>query len=289
MSEAIPIAVTKRIRDCGLDESWLQDQIAENPDCLQLGDLVLVSRERRQAGGGRLDILLKNPQDESMYEVEVMLGDTDETHIIRTIEYWDREKRRWPQRQHYAVLVAESITSRFFNVVQLLSHCIPIIAVQVNVVETDGRRLLHFSKVLDTYQEPEIDSASRYEEIGEEYWEQKASWTLSAAKALVGAVSSAWGKVALRYVKSYIVVIVDGDDVLTMWQKGRGKSGLVAFVSEEFRQSAKECLDNSGIPFIEQKDGTLYLTVDPQMINSQTAAFSSLAGIMKDSWRDGEG
>ena len=49
-----------------------------------------------------------------MYEVEVMLGETDETHIIRTIEYWDHEKRRWPQRQHFAVLVAETITRRFF-------------------------------------------------------------------------------------------------------------------------------------------------------------------------------
>ena len=44
-----------------------------------------------------LDILLKDPQDDTMFEVEVMLGETDETHIIRTIEYWDNEKRRWPQ------------------------------------------------------------------------------------------------------------------------------------------------------------------------------------------------
>ena len=71
MPEPIPIAETKRIRDCELDEVWLQDQIVERPERLQLGDLVLVSRERQQAGGGRLDILLKDPQDDSMYEVEV--------------------------------------------------------------------------------------------------------------------------------------------------------------------------------------------------------------------------
>ena len=109
MPETIPIAATRWIRDCGFDEIWLQDQIAESPACLQLGELELVSRERQQAGGGRLDILLKDPQDDSMYEVEVMLGDTDETHIIRTIEYWDREKRKWPQRQHFAVLVASPL------------------------------------------------------------------------------------------------------------------------------------------------------------------------------------
>jgi hypothetical protein len=134
MSTSILIGKTQKIRDCGFDEIWLQDQIVENPSCLGLGELELVSRERKQSSGGRLDLLLKDPEDDSMYEVEVMLGETDESHIIRTIEYWDREKRKWPQRQHYAVLVAEAVTKRFFNVIQLLSHSIPVIAVQANIV-----------------------------------------------------------------------------------------------------------------------------------------------------------
>jgi hypothetical protein len=134
----IPIASTISIRESGFDEYWLQGQIYENPACLGLGDLESVAKERQQSSGGRLDILLKNPEDDTMYEVEVMLGETDETHIIRTIEYWDNEKRKWPQRQHYAVLVAESITRRFFNVIQLFSHSIPIIAIQVSMIEVNN-------------------------------------------------------------------------------------------------------------------------------------------------------
>lgn len=107
------------IREAGYDESWLQDQIYENPTCLGLGELDAIAKERQQLSGGRLDILLKNPEDDTMYEVELMLGATDETHIIRTIEYWDNEKRRWPQRQHFAVLVAEHINRRFFNVIEM--------------------------------------------------------------------------------------------------------------------------------------------------------------------------
>jgi hypothetical protein len=104
--------------------------------------------------------------------VEIMLGETDESHIIRTIEYWDNEKRRWPQRQHYAVLVAESITRRFFNVIQLLSHSIPIIAVQVNMIESGGQKALHFSKILDTYEE--IDDGTGDGEIYDEaYWKKR--------------------------------------------------------------------------------------------------------------------
>ena len=30
----------------------------------------------------------------------------DESHIIRTIEYWDIERRRYPQYEHVAVIVA---------------------------------------------------------------------------------------------------------------------------------------------------------------------------------------
>ena len=125
----IEIAHPISIREAGLDEYWLQNQIVENPACLQLGELETIAKERQQSSGGRLDILLKNPEDDLMYEVEVMLGETDETHIIRTIEYWDNEKRKWPQRQHSAVLVAEHINRRFFNVIHLLSYSIPIVAI----------------------------------------------------------------------------------------------------------------------------------------------------------------
>jgi hypothetical protein len=109
LSDTIEIARTIPIREAGFDEYWLQDQIVENPACLGLGDLEALAKERRQSSGGRLDILLKNPEDDTMYEVEVMLGETDETHIIRTIEYWDNEKRKWPQRQHFAVLVEPTL------------------------------------------------------------------------------------------------------------------------------------------------------------------------------------
>ena len=62
----IPIASTISMREAGFDEYWLQDQIYENPACLGLGELETVSKERRQSSGGRLDILLKNPEDDTM-------------------------------------------------------------------------------------------------------------------------------------------------------------------------------------------------------------------------------
>jgi len=81
------------IRESGQNENWLQEKICDDPSILGIGPLEVVTKERRQSSGGRLDILCVNQDDDSMYEIEVMLGQTDETHIIRTIEYWDLEKK----------------------------------------------------------------------------------------------------------------------------------------------------------------------------------------------------
>jgi hypothetical protein len=79
-----------------------------------------------------------------------MLGSTDESHLIRTIEYWDIERRKWPGYDHTAVLIAEELTTRFLNVIGLFSGSIPIIAIQVNGLHVDGKLVLHFVKVLDS-------------------------------------------------------------------------------------------------------------------------------------------
>ena len=115
----------------GLSEKWVQKQIADDPAILGLGDLVLKDKERIQPHAGRLDLLLQDPETLKRYEVEIQLGATDESHIIRTVEYWDVERKRYPQYEHAAVIVAEEITSRFLNVIQLFNGAIPLIALKM--------------------------------------------------------------------------------------------------------------------------------------------------------------
>ena len=81
-------------------EKWLQDIIEKDPSIVGLGEVEIYQRERKQSSGGRIDFLMLNSDNTTMYEVEIMLGATDESHIIRTIEYWDIEKRRFPSRDH---------------------------------------------------------------------------------------------------------------------------------------------------------------------------------------------
>src|SRR5438105_1094326 len=133
-----------------LNERWVQARIADDPSLLGLGDIVLKDKERRQPHAGRLDLLFQDAEEDRRYEVEIQLGRTDESHIIRTIEYWDIERRRYPQYEHCAVIVAEDITSRFLNVISLFNSVIPMIAVRMNAFAIgDDQVSLVFTTVLN--------------------------------------------------------------------------------------------------------------------------------------------
>ena len=277
----IPIASTISIRESGFDEYWLQDQIYENPACLGLGDLESITKERRQSSGGRLDILLKNPEDDSMYEVEVMLGETDETHIIRTIEYWDNEKRKWPQRQHYAVLIAENITRRFFNVIHLLSHSIPIIAIQVNMIEVNNQRSIHFSKILDTYEEPEDGSVDIYDEA---FWQEKSTWTIDAANEFLAAVGEVFESPSLRYVKNYIAINVLGNNYFGFHKRSANKSLLVFRISDKCVDNVSNLLDEQSISFVRKRNHIKF-TVDEDFIKKHVELLRQIAEFVKETWK----
>jgi hypothetical protein len=283
MSDTIVIGSKKTIRECGLDEYWLQDQIIADPSRLDLGDLEFVSREKRQSNGGRLDILLKDPEDDSMYEVEVMLGETDESHIIRTIEYWDNEKRRWPQRQHSAVLIAEVITRRFFNIIQMLSHAIPIIAVQANMIDANGQKILHFSKVLDTYEEPEEPGGEVIEEINEEYWRNESPWALEAAYALKKALENIFPNLIMHFVKEYIAININKSNYLRLRKRSEPKSRLSFRLNDDtcLTQAIRQ-LDEAGISY-NKKNQSLRFITDKKMIETHAKIFEQIGALVKQS------
>lgn len=159
------------------NERWLQNRIADDPAILGLGEeLDLIQRERRQDAAGRLDLLLADIDEERRYEVELMLGATDESHIIRCIEYWDIERRRYPQYDHCAVLVAEDITSRFLNVLALFIGQIPLIVIQVNALQVGDKIITHFVRVMDRFSLRRDDQAEiESPPTDRTFWEKKAS------------------------------------------------------------------------------------------------------------------
>lgn len=195
-------------------ENWVQDIIAEDPSILGLGKLVLRDRERIQNRAGRLDLLLQDPETYKRFEVELQLGATDETHIIRTIEYWDIERKRYPQYEHCAVLVAEDITSRFLNVVSLFNGSFPIIAMQMQAFEVGEHVTLVFTKVLDEMQRGLVDEDEDAISAPTDraYWESDKGSTKTVAlmDRIFALVKEADPDSELKYNKFYVGLIKEG-------------------------------------------------------------------------------
>lgn len=287
MTSNINIATQVSIREAGFDEFWLQDQIFDNPSCLGLGELEAIQRERRQLAGGRLDILLKDPEDDAMYEVEVMLGETDETHIIRTIEYWDNEKRRWPQRQHYAVLVAENINRRFFNVIHLLSNAIPIIAIQASLVESNGVRSLFFTTVLNTYEELDDGTATEDQSYDKDFWNKKAKWVTEAAEALLPIAAKHFESPSLRYLKQYISISSGSYNRVWFHKRTSPKALLNLKISPPMQDDAAALLDSASIGYTKKPE-SFRVTIDKRTIESKSDVLEKLMEFVKRT-ADGKG
>jgi predicted transport protein len=194
-----------------LTEAWVQKQIAGDPTLLGLAeDLALRDKERMQPRAGRLDLLLEDLEAHKRYEVEIQLGATDEGHIIRTIEYWDIERKRYPQYEHAAVIVAEDITSRFLNIIQLFNGAIPLIALKMTAYKVGDQFALTFVKVLDelTYGDDDEDP---FVQVDRAYWDKRGSTkTLLATDTLFKLVKEVEPKATLNYNKYYIGLEVDG-------------------------------------------------------------------------------
>jgi len=266
MADSIKTSKKVFIRNSGFNEYWLQDRIYEDPTILGLGNLVTVSKEKKQSTGGRLDILLKDPEDNSMYEVEVMLGETDPSHIIRSIEYWDIEKRKYPQRQHFSVLVAESFGRRYFNVLQILSLNIPMIAIQADLLEVENERILNFTKLLDVYEEPEDEEASAT--ANENSWAEKFPWTLDTAKHLLGILASLDGELTFSFTQSYIKIIKQGKTVYGMSRKADPRSHFwFKEENDEKIESIKQLLDKKKIEY-DYKRNYFSMTVDKKFLSA---------------------
>jgi hypothetical protein len=183
---ALGKGVIKGIRSLGFDEAYIEKFIEDDPSVLGLGDDISVVESQRHQEKGRLDLLLQDGARERRFELDLMLGNVDESHLIRTIEYWDIERRRYPAYDHCAVLVAENITARFLNVITLFSGSIPIIALQVNAIAIGEKVGLCFIRVVDS-------TKLRFDDVlgvAATKSSDRAAWLAYAGSEIIGVVDS---------------------------------------------------------------------------------------------------
>lgn len=221
------------------NEKWLQQKIQDDVELLGLGELLVKDVERRQPRAGRLDLLLSDPETTTRYEIEIQLGPTDESHIIRTLEYWDNERRRFPQYDHVAVIVAEEITGRFLNVINLFNQTIPLIAIQLSALEVGGNLTLTSTRVLDLALPAPDEEDEPGQETDRHYWESRSEASImKLMDRLVDLISKNGTPVDAKYNKHYVGLQRDGmaDNFVTFRPR---RKHLIA----EFRIDPSEELD----------------------------------------------
>ena len=234
-----------------LNEKWVQDRIAEDPKILGLGDVILKDRERIQPHAGRLDLLLQDSELTNRYEVEIQLGSTNESHIIRTIEYWDIERKRYPQYEHTAVIIAEDITSRFLNIIGLLNGMIPLVAIQMNALMVGKQIGLVFTKVLDQMSFGLVDEDEDTRDIVDRsYWENLGTKkTITMVDNLLEIAKEFNPSLELKYNKFYIGLARNGQPCNFFIVKP--KKDFIRFkVRLKKSDETQERLENAGLDYM---------------------------------------
>jgi len=252
--------------DTRFNEAWLQERISEDPSMIGFGAVELLERERRQKKG-RLDLLLSDPGRNTRYEVELQLGATDPDHIIRCLEYWDIERRRYPAYEHVAVLVAEDVTTRFLNIMSLFDGTIPFVALQLEALQVDEKIILSFVKVLDQRSLRRDDETDVVE--GKET--TRAEWVEYCGEKIMGMVDrvllfinkKATPKRTLKYRQQH-VGLTDGRRVSNfIWFEPRKSFLHIVYPSTPDAHAWSERLEEAGLP-AEAETGWLKVTVRPE-------------------------
>ena len=259
------------------NEQWLQKRIEEDLTILGLGETILLGRERSQERAGRLDLLLTTPEQDRRYEVELMLGATDASHIIRCIEYWDIERRRYPGYEHCAVLVAEDITSRFLNVIGLLSGTVPLVAIQLNALSVGDNVVLNFVRVLDQRLLRRDDtSITKIQSVDRSYWINKSKEPIiQLADEVLGIINEkAQTQQQLNYNKYYIG-LSDGTRAKNFIRFKPFKKSLRVIIPGGWSEERSARFEEAGLE-ADEKNGKLIFNLSPADLKKNSELVNSV-------------
>ena len=246
---------------------------------LGLGDLILKDKERIQPKAGRLDLLLQDPERNRRYEVEIQLGKVDESHIIRTIEYWDIERKRYPQYDHCAVIIAEDITSRFLNIISIFNGFIPLIAIQMNAYKVKEDYFLLSTTVLDEISLGLLEEEEIREVTDRNYWEtvRGTKKTVAIADELLNLISEFVPGYELKYNKFYIGLAKDEQTNNFAIFRAR-KSGLNMELRLKQSDEIEKMLEETGLDLMnyDKKWGRYRIKLSKQEVNKHKELITNL-------------
>lgn len=256
------------LRALDKDELWLHAWIKEKPARLGLGELTIKRSELIQYKnkGGRLDILAYRGDQDTYYEIEVMLGECDADHGFRVLDYWARERVKNPNAKHFAVLVAEDLAGRYQTVVETLPQFLPFIGIEIRTRRVQANSELAVIEALIVAQPDDLILGTGDETGGggddvvqprdRDWWESRTSHAFMATvDAIAKYCNDTVGPSRVDYsAQSYVSLKKSRRCWLPMWPRKEGAyvylpagEGGAEDAPSDFYSRVKTMLEEAGL------------------------------------------
>ena len=157
-----------------------------------------------------------------------------------------------------------------------MSLNIPMIAIQVDLLEVNNEYILNFTKIIDIYveqQEDDTDVAA----VTEATWNLDSSWTNKNAKELFTYLKTKYEKVNLKYTQSYISINIDNRNTYWFCKRIQPTSAFFFNVKDDEKaQAIKMILEQKKIAYTFNSYKEFMLSVDLEFIKSNLALIQEI-------------
>ena len=159
-----------------------------------------------------------------------------------------RLQHGYPSLDHRAVIVAEDITNRFFNVIGLLNKAVPVIAVQLNAITLDNSLILNFVKVLDLAEPPDEDEGPGQEQVDRAYWESKSSAkSIEVMDRVIALTGEKWPTPRVTYNRHHVALGTTGYNFCWFHPRKGAHVHLHLKTGPDAREAVAKKLEDGGI------------------------------------------
>ncbi|HEX6964119.1 MAG TPA: hypothetical protein VF175_19785, partial [Lacipirellula sp.] len=192
------------------------------------------------------------------------------------------QRRTYPDYEHIAVIIAESITTRFLNVMALLAGSVPLIAIQLDALAVGDQLLLHFTHILDQKRLRRDDTDNEGGgggQVDRAFWEKKAGVTLMGIcdEVIKLINATATPRQEASFLRQYIGLQSQGlvDNFIFMSPKPSKN-----FVHINFRNASAvawvDKVEQAGVPVRSRQEDRLRVTVTPEEFSTHRDLIAAL-------------
>ena len=150
---------------------------------------------------------------------------------------------------------------------------VPMVGIQANIVQVGDARGLHFTKVIDSYQEPEEDGTP----YDEEYWIKNYPGPLECARWYKTLLEKLYSEVLTKYFESYISLSVGGNARVWVSRRKNDRAFIEVRHGEENFQEAVDHLNKEGVSFGTRSGKYLTCNVNAKQLKDKAATHEWLA------------